>query len=122
MNQILNIKELESRFDNWDEAKKIMAVFAELNLLHCFAASGINAAEMLRNITGEQVDRLISAITGIERHYNTFEALGCFNSFLLFFYSRIGQYLISSAPQTMTTANPSRSSQSNDHQPPGGET
>lgn len=121
MSQLLDLKDLEKRMDNWDSAKVIFSAFAELNLLHCFTAAGINAAEMLKNINSEQLDRLISAITGIERHYNTFEAWGCFTSFLLFFYGRISASLTLSEPPTMTTANPSQSQPANDQPPQDGE-
>lgn len=89
---MLDIKELEKRMDNWDEAKKIFAAFAECNLLHCFMATGINAAELLSSLSKEQINKVIGVICNVEKEYSTFEALGCFNSFLLFYFAKTTGY------------------------------
>lgn len=89
---MLDIKELEKRMDNWDEAKKIFAAFAECDLLHAFTATGINAADMLGKLTKGQINKICGAICNTEKEFTTFEALGCFNSFLLFYFAKTAAF------------------------------
>jgi hypothetical protein len=77
------IKELEKRMDNWEEATKIFAAFAELDLLEEFTVGGLNANKLLLKLSSDQINKLMFAITGEEKDFKTYEALGCFNSFLL---------------------------------------
>lgn len=79
----MDFKELEKRMDNWDEAKKIFATIAELGLLEEFTAGGLNANLLLLKLDSQQINKLMFAITGEDKNFSTYEALGCFNSFLL---------------------------------------
>lgn len=81
----MSIANIEKRLESWDTFKEIALAFAELNLLHYFTTGmRINAVEALQNLTADQINRLLSVLTGEEKQYTPLEAMAVFQSFLLF--------------------------------------